>query len=162
MENSEIMIATFTDIPQILEIKKQSHEFFVESRPDIYKESDMLYTEEFLQDFFQNESKHVIIVKIESRIVGYAFIQSINVQLPMMTNRIYVYVHDMAVLKSFRHHGIATGLLDYIENYSLKIGATSIELAVHLFCKNAISLYSKNGFTERTLRMEKQVIREFV
>ena len=159
MGNFEIMIADITDIPQILEIKKQSHEYFVKSKPDIYTESDILYTEDFLQDFFQSESKHVIITKIENRIVGYAFVQSINIQLPMMTNRMYVYVHDMAVLMSFRNHGIATGLLEYIENYSLKIGASSIELAVHLFCKNAISLYRKNGFNARTIRMEKQLIR---
>jgi len=75
----------------------------------------------------------------------------------MMTNRKYMYVHDMAVSQSFRHQGIAKKMLQFIEDYSLKSGATKLELAVHLFNDNAISLYDKIGFHPRSVRMEKDL-----
>lgn len=36
-------------------------------------------------------------------------------------------------------------------------GASRIELAVHLFSKEAIGLYEKFGFNPRALRMEKEL-----
>jgi diamine N-acetyltransferase len=157
LEGLKIGFAETIDVPKLLEIKKQSHTCFVRCRPDIYKDSEILYTEDFLMDFFQNERKYIIIARIQGDIVGFAFVEKINVILPMMVNREYVYVHDMAVLEGFRHQGIATKLLEYIENYALNVGATKIELAVHLFSDNAISLYQKSGFSARTIRMEKEL-----
>lgn len=157
MDIAGIRIAKITDIPQILEIKRQSHEFFVENRPDLYELSDKLYTEDFLEDFFHSADKHILIAELQGRIVGYALVQAVNVRLPMMTERLYLYLHDMAVSECFRNQGIASSLLDHIERYSLSIGAEKIELAVHLFCTGAIALYRKYGFTERTVRMEKQL-----
>lgn len=157
MEDIKIEFAENSDMQEILNIKKQSHEYFVISRPDIYKESKMLYTEDFLYSFFNSIYKHIVVAKIKNQIIGYAFIQMMKVDLPMLTSRKYMYVHDMAVSEEYRHHGVATKLLNYIENYSLNMGATKLELAVHLFNRNAISLYENIGFNARSIRMEKDL-----
>lgn len=142
---------------EILDIKKQSHQFFVNCRPDIYKESQQLYTDDFLKGFFNSESKSIVIAKMKNHIIGYAFVQMMNINLPMLTSRKYMYVHDMAVSETFRHHGVATQLLNFIEIYSINMGASKLELAVHLFNDNAISLYEKIGFNARSVRMEKEL-----
>jgi len=75
----------------------------------------------------------------------------------MMVVRQYAYIHDFAVSEEYRRQGIATRLLDYIEDYAMRNGASRIELAVHLFSKEAISLYEKFGFSPRAIRMEKEL-----
>jgi len=146
-----------TDIPSILEIKKQSHLYFSNSRPDMYAQSEILYTDNFLYSFFENEDKYISIAKLEELIVGYAFVEIVKVNLPMMTNRKYAYIHDIAVRELYRHNGIGRHILTQIQNESKNIGAETIELAVHLFNTNAISLYKKFGFKARTIRMEKKL-----
>lgn len=156
-KTAEVNIAEIADLPQILRIKEQSQRLFAECRPDIYKESGILYTDGFLLDFFHNICKQILTAKIAGMVVGYAFIEAVWVRLPMMTDRSYVYVHDMAVSGDFRNQGVATGLLGHIEAYTRQIGADRMELAVHLFCRDALALYEKLGFEARTIRMEKLV-----
>ena len=152
--------ASQLDIPQILEIKKQAHWYFAKCRPDIYTQSKILYTDNFLNDFFGNNNKHIEIAKLGEIVVGYAFVEIVDIKLPMLTNRKYVYIHDLAVLELYRNHGIAKNLLTQIENQSVDVGTTKIELAVHIFNDNAIRLYEQFGFKARTVRMEKQLNKE--
>lgn len=158
MEELIIEQAKQSDLPQILQIKKQSHQYFSELRPDLYCESKILYTEELLNSFFEGKKRKISLGKIGDRIVGYAFTELLNVDLPMMTKRKFVYIHDIAVRQEFQNKGIASQLLKSIEEEALSMGATKIELAVHLFNDKALSLYRKEGFKERTLRMEKELI----
>jgi len=48
-------------------------------------------------------------------------------------------------------------MLSYVAEYARKIGATKIELAVHLFNTDAMKLYEQNGFRARAVRMERDV-----
>lgn len=157
MENYDIEFAKKTDIQEILTIKKEAHETFVQSRPDIYRTSEILYTNDFLKGFCDRENKLIAVVKKDSHIIAYAFIQINIVKLPMLTSRKFVYLHDMAVLNSMQHQGIATALLEFVEHYAISVGASSLELAVHLFSDNAMSLYKKRGFEARAIRMEKSL-----
>ena len=158
MEEVEIVQAVQSDLTQILQIKKQSHQYFSNVRPDLYCESEVIYTEELLNSFFEGKNRKISIGKIGDIIVGYAFTEFLSIELPMMTKRKYVYIHDIAVRMDFQGRGIATQLLKSIENEALSIGATKIELAVHIFNDKALSIYRKKGFKERTIRMEKELI----
>lgn len=90
-------------------------------------------------------------------IIAYSFLELLNVQLPMMVERKYVYIHDFAVSKNHRHQGIATKMMEYIELHAISHGIFKIELAVHLFSEDAICLYEKRGFKPRAMRMEKEL-----
>ncbi len=48
-------------------------------------------------------------------------------------------------------------MLSYVAEHARKIGATKIELAVHLFNNDAMKLYEQNGFRARAVRMERDV-----
>ena len=157
MENFSIRKAVWEDLNNILKIKKEAHRLYVEERPDVYKESETLYTERFLKSFFKNDQKVILVAIIDDEIVAYGFLECMRVSLPMMVVRQYAYIHDFAVSEEYRRQGIATRLLDYIEDYAMRNGASRIELAVHLFSKEAISLYEKFGFSPRAIRMEKEL-----
>lgn len=157
MENFEIQIADQDDLDAVLSIKKEAHSLYVENRPDIYRHSEVMYTESFIQGYFDHHDKMVLIAKNEKEVAAYFLVQVIDVELPMMQERKYIYIHDLAVLSTYRQNGIATGMLSYVAEYARKIGATKIELAVHLFNTDAMKLYEQNGFRARAVRMERDV-----
>ena len=95
--------------------------------------------------------------KVNGDIMGYAIIQTIDIHLSMVTKKTYIYINDLAVSGQYRNKGVASNLLKHIEAVALKMGATKIELAVHIFSKNAIRLYRKNDYKARTIRMEKEL-----
>lgn len=146
------------EIKSIISIKKNIHSEFIENLPHIYKESEILYTEKFLSKFFKaNTENRIFLARVNNKIAGYAFVEIIRVNVPMMQKRKYIYIHDIAVDENYRKNGVASRLLEYVEGYGKTIGADRVELAVHLFSKSAISLYEKKGYTPRTLRMEKKL-----
>jgi len=158
MEEAIIVQAVRSDLTQIIQIKKQAHQYFIKVRPDLYCESEVLYTEDLINSFFDGNGRKISLAKIGDRIVGYAFTEFLSIELPMLTKRKYIYIHDIAVRMDFQGRGIASQLLKSIENEALRAGATKIELAVHLFNDKALSLYRGKGFKERTVRMEKELI----
>lgn len=157
MTSLTIFQAAARHVPGILKVKKEAHELFVEQRPDVYKESEILYTDDFLERFLSRADHRILAAAVADEIVGYAFVQSVEVQLPMLTDRSYVYIHDLAVAQAYRGVGVASTLLGAVDEFARGIGADKVELAVHIFSDAAISLYEKKGFTIRTLRMEKDL-----
>ena len=157
MENFIIRKAVWEDMDNILKIKQQAHDIYVDERPDVYKDSDTLYTERFLKNFFESDYKVIFVALLDDEIVAFCFLECMNVALPMMVNRKYTYIHDFAVLEKYRRQGIASRLMAYIEEYAIAHGASRIELAVHLFSEDAITMYEKIGFSPRAKRMEKDL-----
>ncbi len=143
------------DLPQILKIKEEAHGEFVRHRPDIYQESEILYTDHFLKRFFEQDDHYIQTAFSGTEMAAYAFLQVMEVRLPMMTDRKYLYVHDLAVRGAFQGNGIATRLMEQIDEVARGLDIKKIELDVHVFSEGAIRLYEKNGFTTRTMRMEK-------
>ena len=157
MKNFSIRRAVWEDIDNIMKIKKQAHDIYVDVRPDVYRDSETLYTENFLESFFENDDKVIFLGIIDEEIVAYSFLECMNVSMPMMVKRKFAYVHDFAVLERFRRQGIASRLMAYVEEYAIERGASRIELAVHLFSEDAITMYEKIGFSPRAMRMEKDL-----
>ena len=158
MGKFKIHIAEKENLDDVLKIKKEAHSLYVNNRPDIYKDSDVMYTDNFIEGYFDHHDKMVIIARNEEgEVAAYFLVQVIDVDLPMMKERKYIYIQDLAVLSRFRQNGIATDMLEYVADYARKIGATKIELAVHLFNTDALRLYEQNGFRPRAVRMERDV-----
>lgn len=157
MNNFIIRRAVLEDMDDIMRIKKEVHDIYVDSRPDIYRNSETLYTENLLKSFFENVDKVIFLGLLDDEIVAFSFLECMNVSMPMMVKRKFAYVHDLAVLERFRRQGIASRLMDYVEKYAIERGATMIELAVHLFSEDAIKMYDKIGFSTRAMRMEKDL-----
>lgn len=155
MHECKITIAMPDDREAILGIKKQAHAYFVEQQPHLYQQSDTLFTDDFFNCYFNHTDHISLLAKVNHQTVGYALIDKVSVDLPMMRKRVYVYIQDIAVREDFRSLGIATLLLDKIEEIAAEWNAESLELAVHTNNPSALKLYDRYGFTVRTYRMEK-------
>jgi ribosomal protein S18 acetylase RimI-like enzyme len=155
MHKCKVTKALPRDKESILTIKRQAHEYFVKNLPHLYCSSDTLYTDNFFNGYFSSPNQVALLAKVDNQTVGYALIDKVTVDLPMMRNRTYVYIQDMAVREDSRNSGVATSLLDAVEKTAREWKAQSLELAVHFNNPAAIRLYKRNGFTIRTYRMEK-------
>lgn len=155
MNEYKITKALPEDKKSILMIKRQAHEFFVQSLPHLYQSSNILFTDDFFDSYFNNNDNVALLAKVNHQSVGYALIDKVTVDLPMMKHRVYVYIQDIAVMEEYRNLGIATALLNTIERLAAEWKAESLELAVHMNNAGAIQLYNRAGFTVRTYRMEK-------
>jgi ribosomal protein S18 acetylase RimI-like enzyme len=157
MQEYRITKALPEDKESLLLIKKQAHAYFVQTLPHLYQLSDILFTEDFINCYFDNLNHIALLAKVNNQTVGYALVDKVAVDLPMMRNRIYVYIQDIAVREDFRNLGIATDLLHMIEEIAKEWNADSLELAVHSNNQNAVHLYQRYGFAIRTYRMEKNI-----
>lgn len=160
MSEFKISKAISEDKNSILTIKRQAHEYFVRNLPHLYQSSEVLFTEDFINSYFNNSNHVVLLAKINHQIVGYALIDKVMVDLPMMKSRVYVYIQDIAVMEEYRNIGIATALLKAIEEKAEEWEAESLELAVHINNPDAVQLYNRYGFTVRTYRMEKKLSKQ--
>lgn len=157
MQEYKITKALPEDKESILLIKRQAHAYFVQSLPHLYQLSDTLFTEDFINCYFNSEKHIALLAKINDKAAGYALIDQVAVDLPMMKNRVYVYIQDIAVREDCRNLGIATDLLHVIEAIAKEWNADSLELAVHANNQSAVHLYHRCGFAIRTYRMEKNL-----
>lgn len=162
MQEYRITKALPEDKESLLLIKKQAHAYFVQNLPHLYQLSDILFTEDFINCYFNDLNHIALLAKVNDQTVGYALIDKVVVDLPMMKNRIYVYIQDIAVKEDFRNLGIATDLLHVTEKIAKKWNADSLELAVHSNNPKAVYLYQRFGFTIRTYRMEKNISNQTV
>jgi len=157
MHECTIAKALPEDRESILAIKKQAHAYFVQKLPHLYQLSETLFTDDFFDSYFNDVNHVALLAKVNHQTAGYALIDKVDVDLPMMKKRTYVYIQDMAVGEEFRNNGIATELLHAIEKIGIEWKAESLELAVHSNNPGAIHLYKRLGFTIRTYRMEKSI-----
>lgn len=152
-----IKCAEYKDSHWILEIKKASFKDYIDSQPNIYRQSDVLYTDDFISVYFNNENAFPILCFADDTACGFMLCKIVDVNLPMMQPRKYIYLDDIAVMPQFRNHGIASLMLRTLENLAVEKNIDTIELAVHLTNTNALSLYEKFGYAVRTYRMEKKL-----
>lgn len=155
MHECTITKALPEDRESILIIKQQAHAYFVQKLPHLYQSSETVFTDDFFNSYFNNANHIALLAKVNGQTVGYALIDQVAVDLPMMKKRSYVYIQDIAVGEDFQNNGIATTLLKAIEKIAIDWKAESLELAVHSNNPGAIHIYNKLGFSIRTYRMEK-------
>lgn len=160
MQEFKITKALPADKEAILDIKRKSHEYFAQTMPNLYRSSDVLFTEGFFNKYFNNDNHVALLSKVNNQTIGYALIDKVIVDLPMMKHRVYVYVQDIAVLNEYRNLGVATALLKVIGKIAAEWEAECLELAVHTDNVNAIRLYQGSGFSVRTYRMEKKLTKK--
>lgn len=127
MQKYRITKALPEDKESLLLIKKQAHAYFVQTLPHLYQLSDTLFTEDFINCYFDNLNHIALLAKVNNQTVGYALVDKVAVDLPMMRNRSYVYIQDIAVREDFRKLGIATDLLHVIEEVAKEWNADSLE-----------------------------------
>ena len=136
---------------------KEVHELHVKNRPDVYVKVD---TPLLIQQF--NELMEDVNIKLfvvqdneNSNLAAYAIVKIINTQsLHIVVPQRFAYIDDFCVKSNYKGKGLGKLLFQHLSNYAKEAGASSLQLAVWEFNKDAIEFYEKMGMSTRNRRME--------
>ncbi len=77
--------------------------------------------------------------------------------IPLFVPRRYAVLIDLLVRSGYRNRGIGRMLVDKAQAWTIAEGATSIELNVYAFNKNAIAFYKDLGYQTISRKMSKDL-----
>ncbi len=101
------------------------------------------------------KSKHTYLVaKVEGEFAGFISIEGRKAR-PVFEREEYGHIHELFVRKEHRRKGIASELLEKIEEIGREKGFDMIRLSVNVRNRSAIELYEKKDFRkERTMMIK--------
>ena len=151
MEIRDIVLGDFNEVSKLMH---QVHNLHLENRKDIYKESNPMPKNEFINIL---EDNHCISILADenNKILGLcmASIKEGSNQ-PVLKDRRVGHLDVLCVDEMYRKRGIGKKLCDEIIFRLREKGVVSLELMVWSFNKEAINLYESIGMVERNKVME--------
>ena len=151
-ENISIRKAVFEDYDAVCRIMNQVQELHVQWRPDIYKSTSDVISKELFQDAVTHELFYV--TEINSKITGVLGLEFRHIESPLHVTREVLFIGSMVVDKAYRRKGIGHAFFSKVKEIALENNCDGIELQVNAKNKLAFEMYSKYGFTEKSINME--------
>ena len=151
-ENINIRKAALEDYDAICKIMNQVQELHVQWRPDIFKSTSDVMSKEFFQDAVANELFYV--AEMASKITGVMGLEIRHIESPLHITREVLFIDSMAVEEAFRGKGIGHAFFSKVKEIAMSKNCDGIELQVNAKNKLAYKMYSKFGFTEKSINME--------
>ena len=99
------------------------------------------YEEGYLDEFFIDSNKSIIVADLDSKVIGYLAFISYHIE-----NTSYLYLDDFCVDSNYRNRGIGTKLVEWIINYAKENDFDNLKLHVDENNIKALSFYNKSGF----------------
>ncbi len=104
-------------------------------------DSNTKYQKENLIKFLNDDDTYGFIAKDENQIVGFAF----GYKLFRPDGKTDFYLHAIDVMEGFQGKSYGTGLMNYIKEYSKKIGCSKMFLITNKSNISACKCYEKAG-----------------
>mgnify|MGYP001563323256 CR=1 FL=1 len=155
--NLKVREAINSDYNDISKLNAEVHNLHVENRPDVFINiNNPLLKEHFNNLINTNNLKLFIVENIDrQQPIAYSIVKIIDTQsISILIQRRLAYIDDFCVNSSYKKNGIGRLLFQYIVDYVRTEGASSLQLVVWEFNKDAISFYEKMGMTTRNKKME--------
>ena len=140
------------DYEAVLRIMCQVQDMHVEWRPDIYKSNKELISREGYLAALNGYAFYV--AEKEGKVVGVLGLQYRHIETQSHVTRDVIFIDSMAVDEQFRGIGIAHAFFDKVKEIARERQADAIELQVNARNKRAYEMYSKYGFTDKSITME--------
>lgn len=147
--------ATVDDVPRLVELWA---EFM-----DHHRAGDPFYTrapgaEEawaaFVRDGLGGEDWLVVVGEEGGEVVGYCLAQILE-RPPIVANRWYGFVQDLAVTATHRDRGVGSALFERVETWFAARGVDRIELNVSAYNETARTFWRRKGFGDYLERLAK-------
>ena len=154
MKEAVIRKAHMDDMDALSRLYKEFHDFHVRSFPDRLVRSDSSFgveQHEEIKKIIENDDAVILVAEVDNQLVGLgeAYMRE-DKRSPLSIPHKYGYLQSLSVTEAFRGRDIGTRLLEAIEQWSKKRGATEIRLDVWEFKEGPARFYGKYGY--RTLR----------
>lgn len=142
------------DYENVIGLMNQVHNIHVSGRPDIYKvELDFKY-DKYLS-YLNDETRLSLIAEIDGIVIGIAFLK-IKKDTGNSTQKV-AFLDIFCIDNKYSNKGNGKNFIMAIEILLKVRSVTRIELAVWDFNKNAKYFYSKLGFKNQKLILEKSI-----
>ncbi|WP_160672223.1 N-acetyltransferase [Clostridium sp. C8-1-8] len=155
--SNKIRQAIESDYFELNELVKEVHKLHFRNRPDVYVDSDTPFDRENFIQLLKDKTTRVFVVEASSsnHLLAYSIVTIMPPRsIPILKASSFAYIDAFSVKKTNQRNGLGTLLFNHILSYSKAEGASSIQLIVWEFNKDAIEFYEKMGLTTRNRRME--------
>jgi ribosomal protein S18 acetylase RimI-like enzyme len=149
--------AIANDYTVINNLVVEVHNLHVENREDVYVNVDTPLMREHFDDLLSSNDTKLFVVENTSNkdLVAYSIVKIMSPRsIQILAPSRFAYIDDFCVKSSHQKNGIGRFLFQYIVDYSKIEGASSLQLAVWEFNKDAIKFYETLGMSTRNRRME--------
>ncbi len=139
----EVELSEFERSLGVIDAKPQGHVQF--------------YSDEQLKKFLTNEDVYFLIAQVDGVSVGGGFCQITQNVATWDKHERHGYIGLIYVREAYRKKGIASKVTSELTSWAKSKGVKELRLKVYTANKKAIKVYEKQGFTNLTTEMIKQL-----
>ena len=148
----QIRLAVETDYESVLKIMNQVQDIHFELRPDIYKENKEIITKEEFLEALEGDTCYV--AEDGEKVVGIMGLAFRHIESSSHVTRDDIFVDCIAVDEAYRGAGVGHAFFDKLKELATERHSDGIELQVNARNKQAYEMYTKYGFSEKSINME--------
>lgn len=149
--------AVDNDYLSINNLVNEVHNLHVKNRPDVYVNIDNPLLKERFTELLNSDNIKLFVVEDDKNkeLVAYSILKFMNTQsISILIEKKFAFIDDFCVKSNYKKKGIGKLLFEYIVDYAKSSNASSLELVVWEFNKDAIKFYETMGMHTRNRRME--------
>lgn len=113
----------------------------IELMEDVLKDDNMIFNKGFLNNFINDNNAFGFIAKDNNNIVGFAYAYT----LLRPDGKTMFYLHSIGMLPDYQNNGYGTKLMQFIKDYSIKLGCSEMFVITDKENPRACHLYEKLG-----------------
>lgn len=153
-ENMDFTVrkAVMKDYESVVEIMNQVQQMHVNWRPDIYKWNNSIIPIDKFAKIVEDDT--FFVAEADGIVVGIMEIIFRHIETPLHITRDVIFIDSMAVDEKYRGLGIGHLFFDKVKQIKEQKHCDGIELQVNSKNKAAYEMYSKYGFTVKSINME--------
>lgn len=150
-----IRFAEKSEIPRINVLRKQVNDLHVEGRPETFKPGFCEELQDYLQVFFEEPGRAVIVAECGGEICGFAMVRYIQREETLYCHaESYYEIDEFGVDAAHQRQGIATKLFDFMKQDAVSRGFARIDLNMWEFNETALAFYEAMGMKTYRRYME--------
>lgn len=155
--NLKVREAITNDYIDINHLSIEVHNLHLKNRPDIYMDVNNPLLKDYFDDLLNTKNTKLFVVENtdNKELVAYCIIKIMTTQsIPLLIPRRFAFVDNFCVKSNYKKNGIGRLLFQYIVDYAKTEDASSLQLVVGEFNKDAIKFYETMGMSTRNRKME--------
>jgi len=151
--------ATERDYEELSKIYAEGDALHSKALPQVFREAEgPARTRESITSLISDENAALFVAEYKGQIVGlvHVYIRE-SPTVPIMVQRRYAYVGDLAVTTEFRRHGVGQALMNEAQRWAMQKKVSQLELTVWDFNEEAITFFKGLGYTMARHQMWKSI-----
>ena len=113
----------------------------IELMEDVLKDDNMIFNKDFIEKFIGDKNAYGFIAREENKVVGFAYAYT----LLRPDGKTMFYLHSIGMLPNYQNNGYGSKLLEFIKNYSMRIGCSEMFVITDKGNPRACHVYEKLG-----------------